>query len=253
MKNVHLQICDEPESLSRSAAEHLVHVAGEAVSQRGRFLVVLAGGNTPRRLYRLLTTGPFLERVPWQVTHWFWGDERCVPPDDPESNYGQARALLFEHVPAPETNIHRIRGELDPQQAAADYAQALRRFADPGLLWPRFDLVLLGLGADGHTASLFPGSPPDPGPDTATLVVTAAYAGRPTQRITLTPRVFNDARHVLFLVSGAEKAEALAATLEGSHDPVRRPAQRIHPSHGRVTYLVDRAAAALLKQHGEER
>ncbi|GAB4503743.1 MAG: 6-phosphogluconolactonase [Anaerolineales bacterium] len=243
MKSASLQIFDDPDALSRSAAGYVARLAEQAVSQRGRFLVALAGGSTPRRLYRLLTGHPFLERIPWQVTHWFWGDERCVPPDDPESNYGQARALLFDHVPAPETNIHRVRGELDPPQAAADYAHTLRRFADPGLPWPRFDLVLLGLGADGHTASLFPGSPPDPGPDTATLAVTATYAGRPAHRVTLTPRVFNDAHHVLFLVSRAEKAAALATTLDGPRDPLRRPAQRIHPSHGQVTYLVDRSAA----------
>ncbi|NOY99545.1 MAG: 6-phosphogluconolactonase [Chloroflexi bacterium] len=234
------------EELSQWAAARFAEIATRAVKARGRCLVALAGGGTPRRLYQLLAAPPLADSLPWAHIHWFWGDERCVPPDDAGSNYGQVRQIIFDRVPAPEENIHRMRGELPPKQAAQDYARQLRAYADAGLDWPRFDLVLLGLGADGHTASLFPGSPPDAGAASPTLAVTADYDGRPAQRVTLTPPVFNRARQVFFLVSGAEKADALAATLRGAHDPTRWPAQRIQPREGEVTWLADEAAARQL-------
>ena len=176
----------------------------------------------------------------------FWGDERCVPPDHPQSNYGQARRALLDQVPAPAENIHRVRGEWEPSAAAEDYVRQLRESANPGEAWPRFDWVFLGLGADGHTASLFPGSPLPTASDAPALAVTADYEGRPAQRVTLTPQVLNAARVVAFLVTGRNKADAVAATLTGPRDPRRWPAQRINPGVGELLWWLDQAAAAAL-------
>lgn len=151
--------------------------------------------------------------------------------------------MLLDKVPIPAENIHRVRGELPPAAAVLDYTAQLRAFAANGRDWPRFDLVLLGLGSDGHTASLFPGSPAADAPGTAVQAVTADYEDRPSQRLTLTPPVFNDARHILFLVTGANKAQAVTAVLEGPFDPVQWPAQRIQPHRGTVTWFIDQAAA----------
>lgn len=225
-----------------AAADVVVADLCAAARQRGAASLVLAGGGTPLALYRMLA-----ERsdVDWGSIHTFWGDERLVGPDDPGSNYRAAREALLSRVDLPAAHIHRMRGELPPDEAAADYAARLRDWAaahDPGAPnpWPRFDVVLLGLGEDGHTASLFPGSPLSP--PQPVVAVTADYQGRPAGRITLTPRVFNDARHVIFLVAGAGKAEAARETFYAD-DPARLPAQRIRPDYGRVTWLLDRAAA----------
>ncbi len=234
-----LLVVDDP---AAAAADVVVADLRAAIRQRGAAGLVLAGGGTPLALYHALVERPDLD---WGCIHVFWGDERLVPPDDPGSNYRAAWAALLSRIDLPAANIHRMRGELPPDEAAADYAARLRDWAranDPGAPhpWPRFDVVLLGLGEDGHTASLFPGSPP--APPQPVVAVTADYQGRPAGRITLTPRVFNDARHVIFLVAGAGKAEAVRETFHAA-DPMRLPAQRIHPDYGRVTWLVDHAAA----------
>ncbi len=197
-------------------------------------------------LYSLLAQSPYHESLPWENMCFFWGDERCVPPADPGSNYYQARQALLAQVPVLEKNIFRARGELSPQLAAEDYARQLNSCADPGLDWPRFDMVLLGLGADGHTASLFPGSQETHG--ISTVAVTANYQDRPANRVTLTPDVINSARNVVFLVIGVEKAEALVATVTGTREPVRLPAQRIMPADARLWWLVDQAAASRLPE-----
>lgn len=235
-----VQIFKDIGSLNIAAAEIFVAAAAQAISERGRFLVALSGGSTPAGLYRLLADKPYLERVDWAKAFIFWGDERCVPPDDEGSNYHQAYETLLQHVPIPEANIRRIKGELEPAEASDDYAQTLKRFAAPGLDWPRFDLVLLGMGADGHTASLFPGSQVEA--TSPTLPVTAHYQGRPAQRVTLTPPMFNSARVVLFLVTGADKAETMSRVLSDISMPEQYPAQRIHPADGQVIWLVDEAA-----------
>jgi 6-phosphogluconolactonase len=221
---------------------------GAIVRARGRASFVLAGGKTPLDLYRQLAD-PWHD-VPWESVHVFWGDERLVPPDDPGSNYGAARETLLSRVPIPVENIHRIKGELPAAAAVADYTEQLRAWAavydpDAPYPWPRFDLVLLGLGEDGHTASLFPGSPV--GADAPVMAVTADYQGRPAGRVTLTPPVFNDARRVFFLVSGEGKADAVYNTFN-TDDPVRFPAQRIRPDAGEVLWLLDRRAAARLER-----
>ena len=180
--------------------------------------------------------------------HFFWGDERLVPPDDAGSNYYHAAQLLLDKVHVPAENIHRVKGELSAEAAVLDYTAQLQSFAKDRRDWPRFDLVLLGLGSDGHTASLFPGSSAEDAPGTAVKAVTADYEDRPSQRLTLTPAVFNDAHHVLFLVTGANKADAVAAVIDGPSDPEQWPAQRIQPSTGSITWLIDKAAATKLRR-----
>lgn len=240
-------IMDDGPDITRAAAELVASLSREPVMARGRFNFALSGGNTPLPLYRLLGSPAYALAMPWDRTHFFWCDERCVPPDHPENSYGQARESLLVAVDAPASHIHRIRGELDPAAAATDYVATLRLHADEGLTWPQLDVAILGLGSDGHTASLFPGSPLDTDPAVPARAVTGDYAGRPSQRVTLTPAIFHTARHLIFLVTGTNKAEALAATLEGPDDPVRWPAQRLLPEGGTVTWIVDRAAGARLQ------
>ena len=240
------RIFDEPAALSRAAALFVVDLAREAVGQRGRFLIALSGGGTPEPVYRLLASQPYRTRTEWRTSHFFWGDERCVPPGEPGSNYGQARRLLLDPLAAPAENIHRIKGELAPEEAAADYRRRLAEFAGEGRDWPILDLALMGMGSDGHTASLFPG-PPAPGEDrSAAVAITADYEDRPAQRVSLTPPVFNSARNVLFLVTGKAKARAVAAVLAPEVDPVTWPAARIQPGPGRLHYFLDREAAAAI-------
>jgi 6-phosphogluconolactonase len=231
------------EELSRAAAELFVEQAAQSIAERGRFLVALNGGSTPTRLFQLLATD-FREKVDWSQVHVFWGDERCVPPDDPGSSYGQARDALLSHVPIPDSNIHLVRGELGPVEASHEYSFLLKELASPPLDWPRFDLVYLGMGEDGHTASLFPGSPVhvvEP-----TMPVTAQYQDRPANRVTLTPIVFNSARMIIFMATGEKKAQTLSEVLTGRYNPELYPAQRIEPKEGRLIWLVDEDAASRL-------
>jgi 6-phosphogluconolactonase len=232
------------EDLSQAAATIFTVASGEAIAGRGRFLVVLSGGSTPLRLYEILSQSPFKGDSDWQHIHAFWGDERIVPLDDPESNYHGAHDLLLSRVPVPAENIHSVRTDLEPEAAAEEYANVLGRYATPPLRWPRFDLVLLGLGEDGHTASLFPGSPWDG--ERPVMAVNAHYQDRPAWRVTLTPPVFNSARRILFLVSGRSKARVLADVLYGEQRPEVLPAQSIHPEEGELIWMVDRGAAGEL-------
>lgn len=243
-----LLIFETPAALYQAADAYVRRLAAEAVATRGRFLFVLSGGGTPRPLYRRLAESDDQDPFPWAQTYIFWGDERMVPPTHPESNFGQAESLLLTHVPLPPNHVYRVPGEEDPLTASDLYAATLRQVAAAtGALWPRFDLVLLGLGTDGHTASLFPGSTFPPPPEQATEAVLAKYGDRPVGRITLTPPAINSARHVAFLVTGAEKAEALAHVLEGGSNPVQWPAQRINPAEGSLVWFVDEEAAHLLQ------
>ncbi len=236
-------IVENPQALARAAAHEFTNRAAAAVQQKGVFNVALAGGRTPEALYSLLADDVELrQKIPWRDSHFFWGDERPVPPDHPDSNFCMAHNALLSRVPVPTANLHRIKGELAPPQAATAYEQTLVDFfhLQPGTL-PRFDLVLLGLGADGHTASLFP--------DTRALreqkrLAVANWVGKlKTERITLTAPVFNNAVCVIFLVSGSDKASARKAVLEGRHDPERLPAQLIRPHAGELIWIIDEAAA----------
>jgi len=241
-----IRIFKDLEELSRAAADLFVEQAKGSIAERDRFLVALNGGNTPTRLFQLLVAD-YREKVDWSKVYIFWGDERCVPPSDAGSSYGQARDVLLSHVLIPDTNIHRIKGELGPTEASKDYSLTLRSFASPPLEWPRFDLVYLGMGEDGHTASLFPGSPADI--FEPTLPVTAHYQDRPANRVTLTPIVFNTARMIVFMAVGENKANTLAEVLSDSYNPAKYPAQRIDPKEGRLIWLVDEAAASTLPQN----
>ena len=245
MNRYTLKIFADIESLSQWAAQKIIETSLEAVSARGRFLLVLNGGGTPMRLFELLATD-YRNKVDWSKTHIFWGDERCVPPDDKESNYGQARDVLLNRVGIPDSNIHRVQGELEPAEASKEYSHILQRFADPPLEWPRFDFVLLGMGEDGHIASLFPGSPMNA--SEPVLAVTGHYQGRPANRVTLTPLVLNCARTVLFMVTGENKAVTLTRVLSDKYEPEQLPAQRINPKDGQVIWLIDDAAAGKLSK-----
>jgi 6-phosphogluconolactonase len=238
-----IRIFNDLEDLSHEAANLFIEQAALSIAERNRFLVALNGGNTPTRLFQLLATGD-REKVDWSNVHVFWGDERCVPPEEAGSSYGQARDLLLSHVPILDSNIHRIKGELGPAEAPRDYALLLKGFVAPPLEWPRFDLVYLGMGEDGHTASLFPGSPVDV--SEPTLPVTAHYQDRPANRVTLTPVVFNSARMITFMAAGEKKADTLAEVLGGRYNPELYPAQRIDPKDGRLVWLLDGDAASKL-------
>lgn len=247
-----LEVFDTADAMLDATAEAVVEIAVRRIAERGRFTLALAGGSTPRGLYQRLS-GPWRARVDWSRVHVFWGDERMVPPGHPDSNYRMAREALLDHVPIPAAQIHRMAGEADPAAAEQEYAAALaahlepapHSHASPGQpshVTPAFDLVLLGLGDDGHTASLFPGK--SAGQETNRLVVAEHVDAARGWRLTLTPPLLNAARHTVWLVAGAAKAPALAAVLEGPSAPDQYPAQRIT---GRdVRWMVDRAAARLL-------
>jgi 6-phosphogluconolactonase len=238
-----IRIFNDLENLSHAAANLFLEQAAAAISERDRFLVALNGGNTPMRLLQLLGTD-LRNQVDWSKIHIFWGDERCVPPDDPGSSYGQAREALLNRVSILELNINRIKGELGPAEASKEYSLILKKFSSPPLEWPRFDLVYLGIGEDGHTASLFPGSPVKM--EEAVIPVTAHYQDRPADRVTLTPVVFNRAGMIVFMVTGEKKAITLAEVLGGRYNPEQYPVQRINPRDGELIWLVDEEAASRL-------
>jgi len=234
------------ESLSQAAAQRFAASVAHAIQQHGQFWVALSGGSTPRRMFEILACPPTLHQIPWTQVHFFWCDERCVPPEHPESNFALLQRLLLSHLETYPQHVHRMKGELPPQQAVVDYAHLLASYAGQGMGWIKFDLVLLGLGDDGHTASLFPGAIPADEMTQPVIAVRVKTQGRPAGRITLTPPVFNAAQQVLFLVNGSSKAQALAGTLAQERDPLRYPAQRIQPQPGNLTWMVDQAAASLV-------
>jgi 6-phosphogluconolactonase len=236
---VSVNVYDSPEELAQSAAREFAARASEAIGERGRFAVVLAGGSTPRATYEILARD-YSDQIDWNDVHVFFGDERSVPPDDDDSNYKMARGSLLDHVPI--GSVHRMQGELPPDEAAAAYEQDLRDFFGSDAL-PAFDLILLGTGDDGHTASLFP--------ETSALevhnrwVVANPVLKLETTRITLTVPAINAARAVYFLVAGEGKAAPVAEILEGNPDPREYPASLIQPENG-PTWMLDRAAASQL-------
>jgi 6-phosphogluconolactonase len=230
------------DALHAAAAGVIVRAARDSVSDRGIFSVALAGGSTPRRAYERLAAPDLRDALPWRHTHVFWGDERHVPPDHPESNYRMADESLLSHVPIPPAHVHRIRAEQpDAAQAAAEYETELRAtLGSPGAV-PCLDLVLLGLGADGHTASLFPGS--DALREPTRLVVETWVPTLGAHRITMTLPLLNAARQVAFLVAGAEKAGAVCDALAPSDAAHPVPARLVRPDHGHLLWLLDDEAA----------
>jgi 6-phosphogluconolactonase len=238
-----VRVFHEVERLSRHAANLFVEESNRSIQGRNRFLVALNGGSSPTRLFQLLAT-EYRDQVEWGKVHVFWGDERCVPPTDSGSNYRQAHESLLSKAPIPEKNIHRAKGELEPIAASNEFAQSLNEFSEGGFDFPRFDLVYLGMGEDGHTASLFPGSPVQV--TEPVVPVTANYQDRPANRVTMTQLVFNQARVVVFMATGEKKAETLAEVLSDRYNPAQYPAQRIDPKDGQLIWLVDEAAAGKL-------
>jgi 6-phosphogluconolactonase len=248
MSGAQVEIHRSAEELMAAAADAFVGSARAAIDARGQFAVALSGGSTPKALFRLLAAPPRRDRIDWTRVHAFWGDERCVPPEAPESNYRMARETLLDPVGLPPPNVHRIRGEDEPEVAARSYESLLRGFFGADGPTRRLDLILLGLGDDCHTASLFPGTAAVS--ETAKWVVAHRVPAVPPDRITLTPPILNAAAEVAFLVAGAGKAAALHRVLDGPHRPLEAPAQAIAPVAGTLRWLVDAAAAELLDRGG---
>jgi 6-phosphogluconolactonase len=237
-----IRVFDDLDQLAHAAAEVFVARSQQAP---GAFRVALSGGSTPIALHALLAASPYRERVAWDRVQFYWGDDRCVPPDDEQSNYRMARETLLEPLGIPASQIHRMRTELPPPEAADLYEQELRATFNlaAGAL-PRFDFNLLGMGPDGHTASLFPHTAALT--ETQRLVVANEVPQLQTTRITLTPPAINASATIVFLIAGADKADALHKVLRGPVNPEQYPSQLIAPTDGELLFLLDRAAAAKL-------
>ena len=243
------QIYPNPEEVMWAAAEKIERLAVQALEKKGRVTLALSGGNTPRALYQLLADPRhgFRDRLPWQQMHFFWSDERYVPADDDQSNYKMARETLFAPAGVPPENVHRFRTELaSPESTAEDYQEQLEKFFGTGREQPppRFDIMLLGMGADGHTASLFPGLP---------LLHASEHWVKAfwvpqlrSHRISLLPDLINESENILLLVTGAEKAEAVAMVLTDEPRNAALPVQKIQPTEGNLLWLLDQAAASLV-------
>lgn len=261
-----LTVVDDEDALARASAERITTLIEDAIGAQGSAVICLTGGNTPRHLYELLGTEsePWRRRIEWPRVHVFWGDERHVPPAHPDSNVGMAKAALLDRVPVPAAHVHRMRGEIDARDAAMEYEAALRSgFAAAGRNDQTFDVMLLGLGEDAHVASIFPGSDLLPRPDNTDDKAPNSpypphppYPGRVTAvwvphlhawRITLTPGALLDARAIMLVVAGAQKAAAVQAALEGPLDVPQWPAQLLRQAGDRVEWFIDRAAAAAVR------
>jgi 6-phosphogluconolactonase len=246
------QVWPSAKEMALASARLFATKVEKAVATRGIARVALSGGSTPQATFKLLAdpTGPFASTVPWDKVQIFWVDERCVGPDDPESNYGVARKLLLSKVAIPEANVFRMEGELDPEEAASRYESTLRNVMKlEGAESPAFDLLTLGMGPDGHTASLFPETAAIH--EMSRLVVANHVEKKEAWRITLTWPVINQASEVVFEVEGPSKTEVLAEVLTGPRDPERLPAQLIRPADGKLLFLLDEAAAAKLPAASE--
>ncbi len=243
-RNIH--IYPTSQSLLEAAAQHLVHHARQAITARNAFTIALAGGSTPQGLYARLAAPPFHSQLDWTKIRFFWGDERHVPPDHADSNYRMAHEALLSHLPISMAQIHRVPSELPDVHTAADQYEAMLRkqfeVSEPES--PCFDFILLGMGPDAHTASLFPGTPALH--ETRRLVAAPWVETFQTSRITFTPVLLNHARHVTFLICGNAKAKTLHAVLEGPFQPDVLPAQIIRPQAGTLTWFVDQEAAGEL-------
>ncbi len=245
-----VRVYPDYEALSRAAAYLFVLLANEAIRDRGRFSIALCGGHTPGRLYELLAGPPFVNQVDWGRVHVFWGDERCVPPDDPRNNARMAREKLLDHVPVPPQHLHPIVCADSAKDAARGYESLLRSFFHGGPR--RFDLIFLGLGTDGHTASLFPGTPALREKDRWVTEVYSEKEG--IYRVTLTAPILNQASVLAFMASGASKAAVLRDLLTRQSEPERFPARLIRPQcyGGKLYWLVDENSASLLETRSEK-
>ena len=246
-------ILSSPMEVALEAADRIMKIAQEVLGKRREFRFVLSGGSTPRQLYESLAGDPFRTQLPWDRVHFFWSDERCVGPGHRDSNYLMARETFLDKLGIPSANLHRMHGEAsDPNAAAHDYEDEIKRYfgLGPESPPPCFDLVLLGMGVDGHTASLFPETPALR--ETVRWVVANPLPKIKAHRLTLTPVILNRAAWVIFLVTGADKARTVAEVLEGPFEPERLPSQLIRPSYGELLWLLDEAAASCLKASQEK-
>src|SRR5437588_12560497 len=234
-------IYPDGDALRHEAAQYMVRIAQESIVSHGRFTCALSGGSTPKKLYGLLASEPYRSQIDWALVELFWSDERCVPPDDAESNYHMAQQVLLSKIPIPADQVHRMSADQPDRDAASQtYTEEMQRtFGTNGI--PNFDLIQLGMGPEGHTASLFPHQPSLH--EQQRLVMPVSVPKPPPERLTFTPPILNAARNVLFLVTGADKADALHAVLEGEYNPDEYPAQIVRPASGEVTWMVDAAAA----------
>lgn len=239
-KNCEVEIFPDVETLNESAASLIVKIAAEAFEAKDKFSIALAGGSTPEKLYKLLASDKFKNKIDWSKTHVFFGDERCVSPDDAESNYRMANAAMLARVPLPPQNVFRLQGEIEPEKAAAEYEKIIKKTLGDAA---RFDLILLGMGDDGHTASLFPQTPALR--ETEKLVVANFVEKLNVNRLTLTFRAINSAKNVLFLVTGAKKAAMIKKVL--SLETIDLPASLIKPENGNCRWFLDKAAASLIE------
>ena len=242
-----------PDELARAAAQHFVERAAQAIEKRGRARIAISGGSTPKATFALLAdpAESYGKEVQWENVELFWVDERTVGPDDPDSNYRMTNESLLSKVALDPAHIHRIEGELDPEEAASKYESLIRReFRLEGAEVPRFDVVWLGMGDDGHTASLFPGT--EGIHERGRIVYANHVPQKDTWRITLTAPVINEALDVVFLIAGEDKAEPLERVLYGDYDPSQTPSQLIQPANGSLTFLLDQAAAAKLPKPGHD-
>ncbi|MEO5642618.1 MAG: 6-phosphogluconolactonase [Bacteroidia bacterium] len=239
--NVH--IFERVQQLNESAAELIVKLSKKAISERNRFCISLSGGETPRKLYAILASEKFRERIDWQNTHVFWGDERCLPLEDERNNAHESRLILLDKINIPSENIHIIPVNLSPAEAAATYENEIASFFGNQPI--QLDLMLLGLGANGHTASLFPHTDVL---NESTPGVKAIYLKDQNMfRITMTAPLINNSRVILFLVTGKEKAETVKSVLEGAYLPEHYPAQLITNKTAELNWFMDKDAASLLK------
>jgi 6-phosphogluconolactonase len=240
-----LHLLPSPAEVVLEAGSLFCDLAREAIQQQGTFSVALSGGSTPIPLFHHLAADSSADHLDWDRIHFFWADERAVPPQHPDSNFLSAQHSLLSPRKIPPENIHRIKGELEPNQAAADYQEEiLAWFGDSP---PCIDLILLGMGADGHTASLFPGTQPVIHPDNYGWVAALHVPQLDSWRITMTPRLINAASRVAVLVTGSSKASTLAAVLQGSYQPEKYPIQLIKPENGKLQWLVDSDAGSALE------
>lgn len=240
MTQPEIKVLPDPAAVAVEAAERVVRAADEAIALAGRFSFVLAGGSTPKALYELLAGNAYRDRIDWANVHIYFGDERTVPPDHKDSNYRMAREAMLSKLPIPGDNVYRMRGEIDPEEAAKEYGLMLKeKFGDD----EGPDLVLLGMGDDGHTASLFPGTPALR--ETKHRAVANPVPQLNTTRLTMTAPFINRAREVILTVTGANKATRLVEVLEGPRDPERLPVQLIQPASGKITWLIDTAVAGM--------
>src|SRR3989449_6351102 len=238
---MHIAIYPDIDTLSHHAAQYVVRIASESIAARGRFTIALSGGTTPRKLYTLLGSEPYSSQINWQQVYIFWGDERCVAPDNPDSNYYMAQEVLLSKIPIPALQVHRMPADQPDRDAASQSytAEMQRTFRTNGI--PGFDLIHLGMGPEGHTASLFPHQASLH--EKQRLVMPVSVPKPPPDRLTFTPPLLNAARNVLFLVTGSEKADALQAVLEGEYQPEEYPAQIVRPTNGEVVWMLDKNVA----------